>query len=148
VRFGGRLARLARLAALLPPADPLADLSDEEMERAARVIEARLPMSERDQSLWRMRGIDPETQRARATPEEEAWFGRAVEPRLPQYLAYEAALDRWQLRLSQASYFTRERLACIFPAFAGEPGLHLRIASDLLHALAPTLPRQYEPGIP
>jgi hypothetical protein len=136
VRFAGRLARLARLAALIPPADPLADLSDEEMARAQEVISARVPMSPEALAYCRKHDLDPEEFRSKPTPEEEAWFARTIEPRLPSYLAFDAAIERWQRRIRQKPRDPRERLACIFPAFAGRLAPQLRIAGPILRAFA------------
>jgi hypothetical protein len=133
MRYAARLARLWRRVALLPPPDPMAAVSDEEMARAAQIMEARQPHSERDLYVWRSRGEAPPP-RPEVAAADAAWFAREIEPRLPAYAAYAERLHLWQRRWERPRYPRgwRHRFACIFPAFAGKDLPRLRLPAKLL----------------
>lgn len=122
MRFAGRLARLFRRAALLPPKDPLAALSDQDMERAAKVIE----IATLDDG-WFPGG------RPAIAAEEAAWFEAAIRPVLPAYVAFCARMEAWRRRIDppRGPY---NRRACIFPAFAGRPLPRIRLPDRLVRA--------------
>lgn len=137
MRFVARLARLARLAALIPPADPLRRRSEEEIARAAAIIEARTPHAERDLAVWAMRGEDPPA-KPEVTPEEASWFLSTIVPLLPAYEAFLEAHRRWARQFRAPPRNATQRLACIFPAFAGKRAWRMSL---------PELPRGLVPGL-
>jgi len=111
----------------------MAAVSDEEMARAARIMEARRPHTEQALYIWGLRGETPPP-RPEVPAEDAAWFAREIEPLLPAYAAYAERLVDWQRRLEgpRRPVDWRDRLACIFPAFAGKDPPSLRLPPQLL----------------
>jgi hypothetical protein len=111
----------------------MAAVSDAEMARAARFMEARRPHREQDLHVWRMRGQTPPP-RPGVSAEDAAWFAREIEPHLPAYAAFAARLDRWKWRWRgpRRRVNWRDRFACIFPAYAGKGLPRVRLPSRLL----------------
>jgi hypothetical protein len=131
MRYAGRLARLFRKAALLPPRDPLAAMSDADMARASKLIEAKTLGD----------GWFPEGRPAIA-PEDAAWFEAAIRPFLPAYAAFCARYEAWRRRIDPPrGAWARRAAACNFPAFAGRPRPQLRLpaglVADFIAAAAP-----------
>jgi hypothetical protein len=125
--------RYAARLALLPPRDPMAAVSDAEMARAAGIMEARQPHTAQALHVWGLRGEAPPP-RPEVSAADAAWFAREIEPRLPAYAAYAERLLLWQRRWEgpRQPVDWRDRLACIFPAFAGKDLPRVRLPDELL----------------
>ena len=130
MRYAARLARLWRRIALLPPKDPLAAMSDQEMDRASRVVMAEVERAKN----WAPQGPAP-------SAEDVVWFEGAVRPHLARYVAFCDAVFRWEQRISPPRG-RWARLACIPPAFAGKPRIRLPagyLADILRRTVTPSL---------
>jgi hypothetical protein len=96
-----------------------------------------------------MRGEDP-PKKAEVTPEDASWFLRVIAPLLPAYEAFREERRRWEQQFRQPPRNARERLACIFPAFAEgrawRPGFDAGFPDGLLPGLARLAGEGYEPA--
>jgi hypothetical protein len=148
-RFAARLRRLARLAALLPPPDPFRDHPPEDLERACAIVAARTPHLERDLHVWAMRGEEPPA-KPEVSREDAAWFLRVIAPVLPAHARFLEKHRRWQGQFRRRPRTAEEKLACIFPAFAGArfrvPAFGAALPDDLLPGLARLAGEGYEPA--
>jgi hypothetical protein len=150
-RFTLRLQRLARLVALLPPKDPFAGLAPEELERARAIVAARTPHRAIDLEVWAQRGQEPPA-KPDVAPADAAWFLCVISPLLPAWDAFRERHARWERQFRQRPRTAAEKLACIFPAFAGArhrgPLFDVSLPDDFLPGLARLAGEGYEPAIP
>jgi hypothetical protein len=151
LRYITRLRRLARIVALIPPRDPFRDHPPEDLQRAAAIVAARTPRSERDLAVWAMRGEAPPP-KPPVSPEDASWFLRTIARLLPALAAYREQHRQWERQFRRRPRSAAEKLACIFPAFAGArsrvPAFDVALPDDLLPGLARLAGEGYEPAIP